>query len=327
MKVSRVVLIVVALHVLVIGGIFVFEGCSRAMKSTTPDVAADESTLGQQAALPAVPGTAASTDGLTPATPTATTTTPVTAPVATTPPQPATRAYAVKRGDSLWKIAKTEGVSIAELANANNLTKTSTLQIGQKLQIPAASTTAPALETAAATSTDTGGSTYTVKSGDSLWKIAHVQNTSVSALKQANNLSGDSLKIGQKLQIPTATTSTTPTTTPTVSAGMAITSDRLAWHDPGTATENGQMIHYVDAGESPSLIAKKYGVKTAELLRVNNITDAKMVYPGERLVIPTTQPPTTVAAVTTVTPVIPASAEPAPAAPVVSAPPSSATVQ
>ena len=41
MKVSKVVLIVVALHVLVIGGIFVFEGCSRA-KSNVPAVASDE---------------------------------------------------------------------------------------------------------------------------------------------------------------------------------------------------------------------------------------------------------------------------------------------
>jgi len=47
MKVSKVVLIVVALHVLVIGGIVVFEGCSR-VKSSTPDMAANESLPGQQ---------------------------------------------------------------------------------------------------------------------------------------------------------------------------------------------------------------------------------------------------------------------------------------
>ncbi len=41
MKVSKVVLIVVALHALVIGGIFVFEGCSRS-KTATTDMAANE---------------------------------------------------------------------------------------------------------------------------------------------------------------------------------------------------------------------------------------------------------------------------------------------
>ena len=41
MKVSKVVLIVVALHVLVIGGIFIFEGCSRA-KTSTPEMAESE---------------------------------------------------------------------------------------------------------------------------------------------------------------------------------------------------------------------------------------------------------------------------------------------
>ena len=48
MKVSKVVLIVVALHVLVIGGIIVFEGCSRAKSSTPTDMAANENLPGQQ---------------------------------------------------------------------------------------------------------------------------------------------------------------------------------------------------------------------------------------------------------------------------------------
>src|SRR5208282_5337801 len=46
MKVSKVVLIVVALHVLVIGGIVVFEGCSR-VKSSTPPLADNENPAGQ----------------------------------------------------------------------------------------------------------------------------------------------------------------------------------------------------------------------------------------------------------------------------------------
>jgi LysM repeat protein len=60
--------------------------------------------------------------------------------------------------------------------------------------------------------------TYVVKKGDSLWKIAKVQGTTIAALKAANNLTSDSLKVGQKLTIPAkvapATTVSAPVTTP-----------------------------------------------------------------------------------------------------------------
>jgi LysM repeat protein len=353
MKVSKVVLIVVALHVLVIGGIVVFEGCSR-VKSGTPDMAANNepsdsmlpgAASNQVTSIPtpqgpgaagslAPAGSMAGNEGAAPA---------ATAQPAT--PPTAARAYVVKKGDSLWKIAKLENITVGELSRANNLTKTSTLKVGQKLTVPAAtksektgiatasvvptstdangagsSTTASAAPTSA---TDAGGTIYTVKSGDSLWKIARLQSTSVAAIKQANNLGSDSLKVGQKLHIPTATAkATTDTAANTVSAGIAPTSS-AAWQAPGTYTENGQTIHIVDFNESPATIAKKYGIKSDDLLKANNITDPKKVQYGQRLVIPGQQPSapvSTTAAAATTTP-----AAPALAAPVVSA--SHATVQ
>ncbi len=308
MKVSKVVLIVVALHVLVIGGIFIFEGCSRA-KTSAPEMAENETPATTDAEnLPAVPAD----NNLTPAQPT-----PAPAAAAAPAPPPAAKTYTVKKGDSLWKIAKAEGVSIGDIARANNLSKTTTLKIGQKLQVPAKSepvtaqasvvpttageTAAPA--TAAATPME--GNIYIVKTGDSLWKIARTQNVTVSAIKQANNLSSDLLKIGQKLHLPTATADVVPT----AQAGIA-TSSASDWKEPGTYTENGQTIHIVDIGESPAIIAKKYGVNTDDLMKVNNISDARRIVVGQRLVIPTQ---------TAAPPVPAASTTPAAAAPIVSA--------
>jgi LysM repeat protein len=316
MKVSKVVMIVVALHVLVIGGIFVFEGCSRThvqssdiatngdQPATAPDAAVAPATDPLAAMAPATPGTPA-VPSVTDAA--ATTPAPV-APVATT-------SYAVKKGDSLWKIAKGEGVSIDGLMHANNLTKTSQLKIGQKLTIPAkaeaaVATAAPAVTgaTPVAAAPEASGASYAVKSGDSLWKIANKNGVSIASLKQANSLSSDKLKIGQKLTIPAksaAASAATPSAAAPVQAGVATTAYGQ-WEEPGKSfTENGQTIHIIDYNESLGVIATKYGVSTPSLMKANNISDARNVHPGQRLVIPSASGTTT------------PSATAAPAAPVV----------
>jgi peptidoglycan endopeptidase LytE len=308
MKVSKVVLIVVALHVLVIGGIFIFEGCSRA-KTSAPEMAENETPATDSAAnLPALPAE----NALAPAQPSPAVVAQTTAPAA--------RTYTVKKGDSLWKIAKSQSVSIGDLARANNLSKTTALKVGQKLQIPAAAksetvtaqasvvptsadSTAP---TTTAAATPMEGNIYIVKTGDSLGKIARAQNISVAAIKQANSLSGDSLRIGQKLHIPTATAAATPT----AQAGIATTSEK-EWQT-GPVTENGQQYHIVDIGESPATIAKRYGIKVEDLMKANGISDARRIMVGQKLSIPT-QPAATPA------PAPAASTTPAAAAPIVSA--------
>jgi len=95
--------------------------------------------------------------------------------------------YTVKAGDSLWNIANRYNTTVSALRALNGLTSDS-LSIGQTLLIP--------------TSTPTTGNTYIVKSGDSLWSIANRYNTTVNTLKSLNNLTSNSLQIGQTLRLP-----------------------------------------------------------------------------------------------------------------------------
>ena len=53
---------------------------------------------------------------------------------------------------------------------------------------------------------------YTVKSGDSLWSIAKKYDTTVTELKRINNLTSNTLQIGQQLKIPNKQTSNNQTT-------------------------------------------------------------------------------------------------------------------
>jgi LysM repeat protein len=134
----------------------------------------------------------------------------VTAPVPVeTPPPLAAPAgateYTIAKGDIFSTIAKKFHVSVKAITDANPGVEPTKLQIGQKIHIPAAAapTAPPATGTAPLESASPGGEqTYTVKSGDNLTKIAGQFGTTIKALRAANSLKTDSIKVGQKLKIP-----------------------------------------------------------------------------------------------------------------------------
>jgi LysM repeat protein len=112
--------------------------------------------------------------------------------------------YVVKSGDTFSHIASNKKVTVKALVEANPGVEPTKLQIGQKLHIPApaAATMQTASVGAPATDPHTGDPLYTVRSGDTLIKIAQDHKTTVRALRTANNLRTDSIKVGQKLKIP-----------------------------------------------------------------------------------------------------------------------------
>ncbi len=129
--------------------------------------------------------------------------------------------YVIVKGDSFSKIAHTHGVSVKALEDANPGLDAAKLQIGKKIQIPAA-TAAVANSTSSPGSVADSGDTYVVKSGDSLSKIAHEHSTTVKALKAANDLKTNKIIVGQKLKLPApgsaAPVETTPVTPPSTSS-------------------------------------------------------------------------------------------------------------
>jgi LysM repeat protein len=124
-------------------------------------------------------------------------------PVVVQPPvAPSGTEYVIVHGDTLAKIAKKNGVTLSALKAANPGVEPTKLKVGQKLTIPAGGTAPAANGASVAPDTGMGGETYTVKSGDSLTKIAKAHGTTVKAIKAENNLNTDHIKVGQKLKIP-----------------------------------------------------------------------------------------------------------------------------
>jgi LysM repeat protein len=122
------------------------------------------------------------------------------------PVQGGAKQYRVVKGDSFYKIARANGVSMKALRDANPGMDSAKLKVGQELQLPAgaqASTAAPAKAPAHASATvGTSRSTYVVKSGDTLGRIAKAHRTTVKAIKAANGLTSDRLAVGRTLKIP-----------------------------------------------------------------------------------------------------------------------------
>ena len=146
--------------------------------------------------------------------------------------------HTVKRGDTLWSVSKKYGCSISELVAANNISRRSVLRIGQILIVPVAKKKAedsaeqtsggesgtekvasesPTIKPTAGSEVKTESSIgvkpavqapqveteiYTVKKGDSYWKIARKYGVTSAELMALNNTSSTLIKVGQKILVP-----------------------------------------------------------------------------------------------------------------------------
>ena len=103
---------------------------------------------------------------------------------------PETITYKVKKGDTLYSIAKTYDTTVDAIKKLNNLTS-NTLTINTTLQIPTSKT----IETPTTTKT------HIVEPGDTLYSLARKYNTTVDNIKRLNNLQTNLLTVGQQILI------------------------------------------------------------------------------------------------------------------------------
>jgi len=178
--------------------------------------------------------------------------------------------YKVRSGDSLSVIAKRMGTTTQVLEQINNLDN-SLIRVGQPLLIPVASQGNETKLYAQAQrfqdpATEKGKNKrkikYKVVEGDSLWDISRRYNVTYQEIAKWNKISTrKALRPGQKLTI--------------WKAGSA-----------PQKTQTARAVNYeVRSGDSLSVIANKFDVKTTELLRWNKLTKHQYIKPGQKLTI------------------------------------------
>jgi membrane-bound lytic murein transglycosylase D len=105
--------------------------------------------------------------------------------------------HIVRRGDTLWSIARSHGVTLESIVSRNGLSSDDTLAVGQVLSIPGTTTLA---STDAAETVDTRSTTYVVRRGDTLSRIASKFRIRLTDLLGWNGLNSRSMiKPGQRL--------------------------------------------------------------------------------------------------------------------------------
>lgn len=200
-----------------------------------------------------------------------------------------TNEYIVQKGDTLYGIANKFNTTVDNLKSINNLT-TDSLSIGQVLKLPGSSTI----------STDT----YTVKSGDSLYAIAKKYNTTVDTLKSLNNLTSNTLSIGQVLKLPATSTDTYTvksgdtlyaiankynTTVDALKSLNNLTSNTLSIGQtlkiPNSNSNSDNVTYTVKKGDSLYSIAEEFGTTVAELTKLNNLSTTVLSI-GQKLLLP-----------------------------------------
>lgn len=197
-----------------------------------------------------------------------------------------TSTYTVVAGDSLYAIAKKFGVTIAQLKSWNQLSS-DMIYVGQKLSIQTGTgnTTVmpnPSTPTAPSTpssSTDLKTQTYTVVSGDSVWKIANQFGISMEALRSQNHIQNNFIYPGQVLKIPLVSNSEGSTTPITPTVPNHATSNKPS-QTPTVSTDT----YTVKSGDSLWLIANRYGLSVSQLKSMNQLT-SDLIYPGQKLAV------------------------------------------
>ncbi|HAN44759.1 MAG TPA: peptidoglycan-binding protein [Ruminococcaceae bacterium] len=153
---------------------------------------------------------------------------------------------------------------------------------------------------------------YTVKSGDSLWKISTANGLSVTQLKQYNRLESDIINIGQKLSL-------SPTVKYTVKSGdtlwlisqkysttvanitdynklssSVIYPNQILYIPTGAVSQSAlpqpvtswpSITYIVKAGDYLSTVAAKFGVSQADIMKYNYMREGEWLDEGEKIAI------------------------------------------
>lgn len=168
------------------------------------------------------------------------------------PPDGTSTIHVVQRGENLFRIAQQYGTTVEAIAQANGITDTRFIEVGQRLLIPNVQVDTPGVTT-----------THVVQPGESLRTIALKYHSTLASLAMLNDL----------------------TQPATLYAGQTIT---VRQGSDGTEPLTNAGLYIVQAGDTLYRLAAKFGTPIHEIATANgwSLSPTKTLWPGEKVVIP-----------------------------------------
>ena len=221
--------------------------------------------------------------------------------------------HILQQGETLYSIAQRYGLSVDELQALNGNLDPTTLKVGQKIRVYGQVKTLASRSNAPVV-----GGTYTVKKGDTLFSISRMYNLNVHELRAVNKEVGNSLNIGQKINLPrgakqVASRSIAPKKdivhivkkgdtlysigrnyNVSVQAIMAFNNmkvnsltvgQKLRIPSSSVAQTKNVKTYHVKNGDTFWSISQKFGMSTEELFALNNITENDVLSIGSSLTV------------------------------------------
>ena len=165
--------------------------------------------------------------------------------------------YTVQSGNTLSGIAQRFGTTVRELQRVNGIANPNLIYPGQIIKIYEDK------RSEKKTDIDFSG-TYIVRAGDTLSSIARRFDTTVDELAEVNNISDPNLiYVGEILKIPTINNS----------------------NSKSVSSRQYRNVYVVQRGDTLSSIARRFNTSVDRLVKINNIKNPNLIYPGEVLEI------------------------------------------
>lgn len=262
-KTYTVVGVVVGLHCVVVGSLFLMHGCG-----TTAVDKPRERAVVMPPAEPRLTPTLECVELK-----------PAVRPEVVPPASPARAAvagqdkYTVQKGDYLSKIAGRYGVTTREIMELNGLKSADKIREGQVLVLPAGASKQPGQPVKKPVqppvASAAGMEVYTVQNGDCLSKVAVRCGTTVQALRNQNKLTGDRIYVGQQLLVPQGGAPQAPAVSTTAAAEKPAPS--VEPKAPPIQPPAGFITYDVQYGETLDEVAAKFAVSADRLVSVNKL--------------------------------------------------------
>lgn len=175
--------------------------------------------------------------------------------------------YTVKNGDTLGGIANKHDMSLSDLLSKNDISASKVIFPGNKLKVKGSASSSSNSSKSQKTSSSSGSSSYTVKNGDTLGSIAIKHNMSLSSLLSKNDISASKVIFpGEKIKVSGSSSSSSSSKSSQKKSSSSASSS-----------------YTVRSGDTLSGIASKHGMSLSELLKANDISASKPIFPGSKI--------------------------------------------